>query len=118
MHRACAVGRIGPGRLPVGLDRHVPRFLAPVPPHAARLEQLLRVLDHGRIAAQHRVRIGRRQRNAGPRLESTIGDRLRDPSGERARMRLERSQDAIFKGEECTELVYATRRRDWDKRDA
>ena len=49
---------------------------------------LLRILDHRRIAAQHRMRILGRHRNARPRLETAIFDCGGNPSRERVGMRL------------------------------
>jgi hypothetical protein len=52
-----------------------------VPPHSARVQHLLHILDHRRIAAKHRVRVFGRERNAGARFEPPVFDRRRDAAG-------------------------------------
>ena len=60
----------------------MPGLLAPVTAHAAGRKHLLHVLDHRRIATQHRVGVLGSQRNPDAALESAILDCLRNPAGE------------------------------------
>ena len=50
----------------------MPRLLAPVALHPAGRERGLDVVDHRRVAAQHRVGVVRIQWNARARLEATV----------------------------------------------
>src|SRR6185437_11942885 len=76
------------GASPVRLERDVSRLAAPMPPHTSRREHLLHVVDHRRVAAQHRMRVlaGQRQRDTG--LEATVLDGSLDAPGERVGMRV------------------------------
>ncbi len=54
-----------------------------MPAHAAAAEHFLHVVDHRRIAAQHRMRVFGRERQADARLEPAVVDRVRDAARER-----------------------------------
>ena len=61
----------------------MPGLATPVPPHAARIQHLLHIVDHRRLSTEHRVRVLRRKGNSRARFEAPVFDGRRDAARQR-----------------------------------